>query len=578
MAISRLFLFSSIAPVMVLASFVQATTAPQASQRMGPGTSAHPIAWGPCPVTVGSSLSCGFLEVPIDYHDPSAGNGRVAVVKANATGERLGTVFVNPGGPGVSGVDSLAGIAPILFDYTGGGYDVVSWDPRGVGSSTPGPVSCFESTDEYTAFFNGTIELTGIEWTGTFADSADVAALYAQAESMQAKYVETGQRCRADPNGRYLQYMGTAATVRDLIRLADAIEGPGNPINYIGYSYGTFLGGWFVNRQSSSSPRVLAQHLYIRGRESQRVGKVVLDGVTDPGVFSDTDLSLGWSAEFTDTDKVYEGLVIACALAGPEKCAIAQEGDSPEDVHATIQAAINAAHDSARADPAFPVKSGIIRYAMVTPMYGAAAWPGATNSLLPELMAAIQEQRAPNATLVDSYLVRSPYAQVAINCADTRDATAGVGMEDIFAAAVNATRNVSHMFGAVWPVPAYYCETWPARAVERYTGPFNKTLASRILVVGNTYDPVTPFWQAETLARRFGDRAALVRMDGFGHSSLAASSSCIRAVVRAYMVNGTLPEGQGTVCDVDDAFEIYPGVTTKDVLAHMPEGGLEWES
>ena len=96
--------------------------------------------------------------------------------------------------------------------------------------------------------------------------------------------------------------------------------------------------------------------------------------------------------------------------------------------------------------------------------------------------------------------------------------------------------------GAQWPLAPYYCSFWPDRAVERYTGPWNKKLANPILVTGNTvsasryvifrrtltrvvcarspgqYDPVTPFWQAKSLARNFGDQAALVRMNGFGVS------------------------------------------------------------
>ena len=97
-----------------------------------------PIQWGPCDPSVVSnpSLSCGFFDIPLDYHDPSAGQGKLAVIKANATGQRRGTVFFNPGGPGGSGLDSLDVDADVLVNLTGGVYDVVSWDPRGVGSLT----------------------------------------------------------------------------------------------------------------------------------------------------------------------------------------------------------------------------------------------------------------------------------------------------------------------------------------------------------------------------------------------------------------------------------------------------------
>ena len=106
---------------------------------------------------------------------------------------------------------------------------------------------CFDSPDDETAFFNGTIEQHGIEMTGNFTDPTDLATLRAQAPIMQDKYTELGRRCMKQPNGKYLPYIGTAATVRDLVALADALDGPGSSVNYIGLSYGTLLGSWLIN-------------------------------------------------------------------------------------------------------------------------------------------------------------------------------------------------------------------------------------------------------------------------------------------------------------------------------------------
>ena len=80
-----------------------------------------------------TSLQCGSLDVPLDYHDPKIGTARLAFVKVNATGARRGTVFFNPGGPGGSGVQSVSENKDQLLALTGGLYDVVGWDPRGVG-------------------------------------------------------------------------------------------------------------------------------------------------------------------------------------------------------------------------------------------------------------------------------------------------------------------------------------------------------------------------------------------------------------------------------------------------------------
>ena len=116
--------------------------------------------------------------------------------------------------------------------------------------SSPGEIFCFDSAEEYTTFFNGTIELTGIEETGNFTDPADVDALLAQAPIMQKKYEELGQKCLNSPSGKYLKYIGTAAAVRDMVSIADAIDGPDVPINYFGISYGSLIGSWFVNSES----------------------------------------------------------------------------------------------------------------------------------------------------------------------------------------------------------------------------------------------------------------------------------------------------------------------------------------
>ncbi len=114
---------------------------------------------------------------------------------------------------------------------------------------SPGEIFCFESLEEYTSFFNGTIELTGIEETGNFTDPADVDALLAEAPTMQKKYRKLGKKCLNSPNGRYLKYIGTAAAVRDMVSIANAIDGPDAPINYFGTSYGSLVGSWFVNSE-----------------------------------------------------------------------------------------------------------------------------------------------------------------------------------------------------------------------------------------------------------------------------------------------------------------------------------------
>ncbi|RDX55206.1 alpha/beta-hydrolase [Lentinus brumalis] len=529
------------------------------------------IVWGACDpsAVTDASLSCGFLDVPLDYHKPSAGKARLAIVKANATGERQGSVFFNPGGPGLSGLSELSTpvIKEFLLNATGGVYDIISWDPRGVGNLTvPGEIFCFDSAVEHAAFFNGTIELTGIEETGNFTDPADVNALLAQAPIMQKKYEELGQKCLSSPSGKYLKYIGTAATVRDIVSMANAIDGPDAPINYYGISGGTIIGSYFVNMFP------------------ERVGKVVIDGVVNPVTWATQKPSILWSQQLLSSDTVYKGLITGCALTGPAGCPAASEGDGPLDIDAKFQALLTAAHDAAVANSSVLISSGILRVVLLNELYGPVLWDSFMKEGWTQAVEIVKGEAPANDSLAkwsetsvrpNSRLLKRiipndspPYSTHAIQCGDAIDLY-GVTMEEQFKGIIDTTRNISHMFGSYWPSQAYLCAFWPVRAVERYKGPWNKKFANKIIVASNVYDPVTPLASAEETARELGEDAVLVRQNGFGHATIAEPSACTINLLAAYFANGTVP-AKNTLCEVDADYEIFSGVTTADILAHLP--------
>ncbi|RDX45242.1 alpha/beta-hydrolase [Lentinus brumalis] len=528
------------------------------------------IKWGACDPSVvnDTSLSCGFLEVPLDYQDPSVGTARLALIKANATGERQGTVLFNPGGPGGSGLAFLNDNKDLFLRLTGGVYDVLGWDPRGVGNVTvPGDTFCFDNREEYEALFNGTVELTGIEEIGNFANDSDVQALLDQASALQQKYEEVGQRCLNSPNGKYLRYLGTAATVRDMASIADALDGPETPINYLGISYGTLIGSWFVNMFP------------------ERVGRVVLDGIIDPVFFGTHEISTHFEHLLVSTDTIYKALITGCALAGPAGCAAASEGDGPLDIDAKFQALLKAAYDAAKANPAATLTSGQIRLQLYFELFSPTNWAHYMNTVYPALVAQVTGEAPNNTSLVvqsrgssgqrlsQRATNTSPlYTSASIYCADSPDSQ-GTTMADVLEAVVAGTRNVAHMLGAILPAPLYQCSFWPVRSVERYQGPFNNTLANKILIASNTLDPVTSLFGAEVLAGLLREDAVLVRMNAFGHTTLAVPSKCMEGIIAAYMANGTLP-ANGTVCEVDADFEVFHGVDTATILAELPDGGV----
>ncbi|KAI0369592.1 alpha/beta-hydrolase [Pilatotrama ljubarskyi] len=534
------------------------------NQTSGKQNNHHIFEWSPCDPTIVQDplLSCSFFEIPLDYHVPSAGHGRIVVAKANATGERRGTLFFNPGGPGSSGLTTLNGNTSVLLNLTGGNYDIVTWDPRGVGPLTvPGDIFCFDSVAEYDAFWNGTIEHSGIEMTGTFRDPGDIERLLSQATVMQKKYEEFGRRCLQHPTGKYLRYVGTAATVRDMVALADELDGPGSPVNYAGISYGTVLGAWFVNMFP------------------ERVGRVVLDGVINPLLVATEETSMFWPQMLADADKVYQGFVTGCALAGPSGCAIAQANQSAADVDATIQALLKRAHDAARVNSSVPVTSADIRSALFGAMYFPTEWPALANTMYPQIVAAVkgESSQASSSPLgpmsrrlqkrqLNDMVVN--YDTKAILCSDSIDRR-GTRMADVFKNIITESRTGSQLFTSVWQNTFYGCPFWPVRAVERYEGLFKNTLANKILVASNVFDPVTPLSNAEALVGLLGDDARLVVQRGFGHTTVPSPSQCLNKIFLAYFTNGTLPEGNDTVCDVDDEFELFAGVNTEAILAQF---------
>ena len=207
------------------------------------------ISWQTCPPgsagAEAGGFTCATVRVPLDYQDPGGPKIKLAVVRHAATGRaRRGVIFINPGGPGFSGtvlIPAFIGLVPrvLLRDY-----DIVSWDPRGVGASTA--VQCFPSLDAENAFLG---------------DDAYFPARRDQQAGYISRWATFGKVCKAR-NGALLRHVSTADTARDLNLLRRALGQP--KLNYVGVSYGSYLGATYAN-------------LFPR-----RVGKMVLDGNVRP--------------------------------------------------------------------------------------------------------------------------------------------------------------------------------------------------------------------------------------------------------------------------------------------------------
>ncbi|KAL1674268.1 Alpha/Beta hydrolase protein [Schizophyllum commune] len=533
----------------------------RAFRALGSSAKAHDagIEWFSCSqfdpqYSVGDSqnITCGYYEVPLDYANETAGTAKLAVVKYPATEERVGTLFVNPGGPGNSGVVFVVEYGANLSAITGGNYDLVSWDPRGSnGFTEPGPPTCFDSAAEYYEYFNGTLQVTGIEIKGNLSDGDQVAELYSHVDEMDAKLAGEGQRCAAGKGGDTLEYLGTAATARDLVALADYLEPGVQGINYWGVSYGTMLGITFVNMFP------------------ERVGHVVLDGCMDPVLYMTKPSTQYFLNSLESSDETFAGFAAGCAMAGKAGCPLVKnDNDTAADIKQYLLDMLDLAHNLtvSGADMSAVLTSAEARVNLYNNLQLTQSWASAASLLQGwgialDALAANQTVPAEIAgklsSLKTDFSVIPSHANEAILCSDVVD-VGNMSMRDGFNAIVSASENVSSLFGPQWGNSGNACFAWPARAVERYTGPWDNKPKNPVLIIGNTADPITPFKNAQLMADLLGDSAILVRQDGFGHTSLAEQSSCTIGIINKYFTEGSIPENDDTVCEIDDSVVLFP--------------------
>lgn len=184
------------------------------------------------------------------------------------------------------------------------------------------------------------------------------------------------------------------------------------------------------------------------------------------------------------------------------------------------------------------------------------------------------------------------YTFQAISCGDSIDES-NITTQAVFTELIRVVKDVSPMckfhisigsppsyrkypVGGQFPQPSHFCHRWPARAVERFTGPWNHTLKNPIIIIGNKADPATPFLDASRVAGWLGDSATLVEQDGFGHLSLAQKSSCTQKIVTNFFTTGAHPTGDDTVCEIDpDSPPLFPakGVTASDIRSAISNDG-----
>lgn len=454
-----------------------------------------PVQWAPCATASAAGLQCGSVTVPLDYADPSGSTIEIAVARhpAASSSQRIGSLVVNPGGPGVSGIDDLPDELSVMTATVLDDFDVVSFDPRGVQRSDP--VTC------------GNPPTAAATAAGDLPDPVPVGE--AATEALEARLRTFAAACR-EADGSILRYVGTVDTARDLDRIRAAL-GDG-ALTFMGQSYGTLLGATYA------------------GLFPTHVRAMVLDGAIDPSL-SLPELVRGQAGGFEDA---WQRFVDWCA--GTPSCPWRPAGDPTAAVQSLVAQVTTQPlpGGNTRAGPA------AVYDALLDGLYSRADWP----TLADALAAAGRGDGSALVAMTDHYLTgggtNAEEANVAVNCLDYPAPRSF----DRYVALAAADAASAPVFGALVAWGAASCAVWPVPA-SRTPGPVRAAGTPPILVVGTTGDPATPYRWAVDLAGQLQHGVLLTR-DGDDHVAYF-SSACVRSAVAAYLVDGTVPAA-GAVC------------------------------
>ena len=464
------------------------------------------VAWSNC----GRRLRCAHVRVPLDWSRPHGPKIVLSVIRylASRPAQRIGSVFIIPGGPGGSAVGPVkAGGGAALDAEFGGRFDVVSWDLRGSATSTH--VRCFASDRERKTFWRG-VPL--------------VPTTRPEKLRFLSKTVGFARKCRA-LSGDLLAHISESDSARDLDYLRRLVGD--SRLTYIGASAGTFLGQTYANMFPG------------------RVRAMVLDGVVNPVAWTaDTESALANTR--SDSDLVFKKFISTCQRAGRSRCALAGHGPVASRVRALLARLKRGSIPAPSAAPPRRLVYGEALTAITFALDAPRGWPKLAREL----------NRAADGD--GSALASAGRADEASLHSSSFEGTQGIFCADAPAhASQNAWRRViahlttvSHITGPVYGWNLWTpCASWGVHATGRYTGPWNAHTKHPILVVGTRFDPSTPFRNARFVSRLLGNAVLLTHL-GYGHLSSADPSHCVKRAIAKYIID-IVPPAPKTVCASD---------------------------
>ncbi|MFC8303803.1 alpha/beta hydrolase [Specibacter sp. NPDC057265] len=453
------------------------------------------VTWSSC----NGGFQCAEVEVPLDYDAPKTDSIKISAIRLPASGNKMGSMLVNPGGPGGSGVNMVKDGARSYFsDKLRKSYDVVGFDPRGVQRSAG--VKCL-SDEQMDASRQLSFDLS---------NDADFARAQAESRKQSELCVQN--------SGDVLEHVDTASSARDMDILR-AVVGD-KALNYMGFSYGTKLGATYA------------------GLFPERVGKFSLDGAMDPTLDID-QVSMGQAVGFENALGAWVEDCLSgadCPVTGTKEQALGQIRSLQEIYTQTPQQT-----------PQNRVVTGTeftnaIAFAMYStdlwePLKGALAQAVAGDASGMLLLTDYSADRDPEGR----YNSNTAAAFTAINCLDYPMNSDLAHMRE----QSKLLQEAAPTFGGLLGYSGLSCTGWPHEPTGTLE-PIAAAGAGPILVIGTTGDPATPYQWSKALAGQL-DSGVLVSWEGEGHTAYGRANECLTSLVDAYFVDGTVP-ASGTSC------------------------------
>ncbi len=464
------------------------------------------LSWTACDGPDLFDLECSSLEVPLDHEQPAGETIELALIRAPATdsGSRIGSLVFNPGGPGGSGVDFLKAFAPAVPAEVAARFDLVSFDPRGVGASTA--VDCDIEIDDNVVLLEE-------------GDDEGWAMLVEEAEGLAAEDCPTAALDLAP-------YVGTNNAARDLDVMREALGD--EQLSYVGFSYGTRLGATYAE-------------LF-----PERVRALVLDA----GVRPTTDFASLDAEQAGGFDRALENFADACDADAD--CPLQELGPTL-DVLAGLEAEIAEVGFFETDDTVRVLTPGELSLGVAAALYSKDAWPLLADALY------VAETQADGTLLqvlgdslvgrqVDGSYDNSQEANFFINCADD----AARPDEDEVRRQADSAASSSQYFGDFLRAGTG-CIGAPDPIDPLVVGPASG--AAPILVIGNTGDPATPYEWSVALADEL-ESGVLYTVEAEGHTAYV-TIDCVETVVNSYLIDLVLPE-EGASCSDNATADFFP--------------------